>query len=86
MPVRIPLCMPNPLCSFLSQGGFNRGLTPGASRQALENLAALAGDDTALSCLLPKATPDPPPSIRVSRSSSKAGALAQTCLQRAERT
>lgn len=65
---------------------LNRGLIQGANRQALENLPMLAKDDTALGCLLPKATPYPPNYISVSHFSIKSGSLAQTCLQRAEMT
>lgn len=80
------LCIHNLFCSFLSQGGFKSGFIQGASRQALENLPMLAEDDTALGCLLPKATPYPPNSISISRFSKESGSLAQTCLQRGEMT
>lgn len=64
---------------------LSRGLIQGVKRQALENLPALADDDTT-QCLLPKATPYPPNYISVSHFSIKSRSLAQTCLQRAEIT
>lgn len=64
---------------------LSRGLIQGVKRQALENLPALAEDDTT-QCLLPKAIPYPPNYISVSHFSIKSRSLAQTCLQRAEIT
>lgn len=71
---------------FSIKADLSQGLIQGASRQALENLPALAEDDTTLSCLLPKATPYPPNYISISHFSIKSGSLAQTYLQRPEIT